>query len=610
MWRSVLLASVVLPVAAMAQEMPGRVGSRSVEPAGQALPDHKAANVRVEGAIVEPLKLPPDVSALKAPPGYKVSIFAQGLGNARMLAVADDGTVYLTRRTEGDVLMLRDTNGDGRAEAPVTVARRAGMHGIAIDGRTVYLVTQIDVYSAPILPDGRFGVLTRIIDDLPDTGQHPNRTIAVGGDGMLYISVGSTCNACAERSPESAAILRASKDGKSRTIYASGLRNTIGFGWHPRTGQLWGLDHGIDWLGDEQQPEELNKIDQGKGYGWPYIYAQGGHNPQDDPPGELTMADWDAMNERSVLGTDAHAAPMQMAFYKGAMFPAAEQGNAFAAFRGSWNRSDPSGYDVRRVRFDAAGNPVAIEPFVTGFLTRTQGGGIGHRGRLAGLAVAQDGALLFTDDENGVIYRVSYEGPDRAGSNLAGVMPGPMPLEPRPKGETLAMARDETQGRGSLRVGSPRFATRAAIPAEHSAWYQDVSPPLSWSGAPAGTKSFALLMEDPDAKMGKPFVHWVAWNIPATVMKFDEALPTFPQVPQLGKMRQGRNTRGSIGYYGPRPPVGDRPHRYHFQIFALDTLLEIKPGSDRETLIAAMAGHVLAKGETVGLYGQATPPVK
>ena len=144
MLRGVMLASVVLPGAVMAQEMPGRVGSKPVMPAEQALPDFKAANVRVEGAIVEPLKLPPDVSALKAPPGYKVSIFAEGLGNARMIAVADDGTVYLTRRAEGDVQMLRDTDGDGRAESPVTVARRAGMHGIAIDGRTAYLVTQID----------------------------------------------------------------------------------------------------------------------------------------------------------------------------------------------------------------------------------------------------------------------------------------------------------------------------------------------------------------------------------------------------------------------------------------------------------------------------------
>jgi Raf kinase inhibitor-like YbhB/YbcL family protein len=597
-----LLAGAAIP--AFAQ--PGRVGDRPDEPAGQPLPDHQAANVRVDGAVVEPLKLPPDLAALKVPAGYRIGIFAQDLGNARMLAVADDGTVYLTRRAEGDVQMLRDTNGDGRADLVRTVARRPGMHGIALDGRTAWLVTQKQVYTAPILTDGGFGPLTRIIDDLPDTGQHPNRTIALGPDGMLYLSVGSTCNACTEASPESASMLRVSRDGKSRMIYAAGLRNTIGFDWHPRTGALWGLDHGIDWLGDTQQVEELNRIASGKQYGWPFIYGMGGHNPQDDPPGNLAMEDWDRMSERPLLGTDAHAAPMQMAFYRGAQFPAAEQGSAYAAFRGSWNRREPSGYDVRRVRFDAAGNPVAIEPFVTGFITRVQGGGWGHRGRLAGLAVARDGALLFTDDENGVIYRVSYEGPDRAGSAL----PKPPVVNEQPPAGPIALARTETTANGRLTVSSPAFGANGAIPRQHSAYYEDISPPLSWGALPAGTRSVAVIMDDPDAASAKPVNHWLAWNIPPALTALPEAVPTLPQVDTLQNIRQGRNSRGSTGYFGPRPPVGDKPHRYHVQLFALDKTLDILPGSDRETLLRAMQGHVLGKGEVVGTYRQATAPTK
>lgn len=596
-------------VAASAQ--PGRVGDRPVAPAMQKLPDFRAANTRIEGATVEPVKLPPDLSALRAPVDYRISMFAENLGNARMLAVVDDGTVYLTRRREGDVQMLRDTNRDGRADMVRTVARRPGMHGIAIDGRTVFLITNKDVYTAPILANGGFGALTRIIDDLPDAGQHPNRTIAIGPDGMLYISVGSTCNACAETNVENATMLRASRDGKSRTIFAAGLRNPIGFGWQPRTGQMWGLDHGIDWLGDTQQQEELNRIGQGRQYGWPYIYAMGGENPQDDPPGDLTMNDWDRMSERSVLGTDAHAAPMQMEFYRGAMFPASEQGSAFAAFRGSWNREVPSGYDVRRVRFDAAGNAVAIEPFVTGFLTRTRGDGWGQRGRPAGLAFAQDGAMLFTDDINGVIYRVAYEGNAQAGAPLARPsMREPLPLEPRPRGPALAFARPETQAAGRVAVSSPAFRPNAAIRRIHTAFYEDISPALNWGALPAGTRSVALLMEDPDAPVGKPFVHWVAWNIAPTMTSLPEAVPTTPQVATMMNLRQGRNTRGSTGYYGPRPPIGDRPHRYHFQVFALDTMLDILPGSDRESLLAAMRGHVLGKGEVVGTYCQAAPPAK
>jgi len=132
------------------------------------------------------------------------------------------------------------------------------MHGIAIDGSKVYLVTVHDIYVADLQDDGSFGELVSIVDDLPDAGQHADRTIAVGPDGMLYVSVGSTCNACNEPNPENATILQVKPDGSARKILASGLRNTIGFAFEPKTGALYGADHGIDWLGDDQQPEEIN----------------------------------------------------------------------------------------------------------------------------------------------------------------------------------------------------------------------------------------------------------------------------------------------------------------------------------------------------------------
>jgi Raf kinase inhibitor-like YbhB/YbcL family protein len=314
------------------------------------------------------------------------------------------------------------------------------------------------------------------------------------------------------------------------------------------------------------------------------------------------------MSTRPTLTTDAHAAPMQMAFYTGAMFPASEQGNAFAAFRGSWNRAEPVGYDIRRTRFDANGNPVAIEPFVTGLLRRSTDGWVRH-GRPAGLAFANDGALLFSDDENGVVYRVAYEGRQPGATPLAATMVKPDPVEPRPAGSALALARPEATTAGRVTVSSVSFRRNAAIPQTFSAYYEDVSPALSWTAIPAA-KSYAILMEDPDAQTGNPFVHWVAWNIPATVTTVDIGVPTMPQLPELGMMRQGRNTRGSVGYFGPRPPVGDRAHRYHFQVFALDAMLDVAPGSNRETLLAAMKGRVIGKGEIVGLYGQLKPPEK
>jgi glucose/arabinose dehydrogenase len=174
------------------------------------------------------------------------------------------------------------------------------------------------------------------------------------------------------------------------------------------------MDHGIDWLGDDEQKEELNLLVAGEQYGWPYIYADNRHNPQPEPPGELSMEEWAKMSRPPVLLHTAHAAPMQLAFYGGAQFPAEYRGDAFVAMRGSWNRKPPSGYEVVRIRFKW-GKPVAFEPFATGFLVQTDGGW-GFIGRPAGVAVAADGALLVSDDTNGVIYRIAYSGSERDGA--------------------------------------------------------------------------------------------------------------------------------------------------------------------------------------------------
>ena len=237
-------------------------GAAAAQPTPHRIPHPKSASVQVTGHVVEPERLDPTparLAQLRMPAGFDVGVFARGLVNPRMLAVADDGTVYVTRRSVGDVVMLRDTNGDGAADQQAVVASRADMHGIAIRGSPMYLVTINDLYRTQIRADGTVGPLERVIDDLPDAGQHPDRTVAVGPDGKLYLSVGSTANAFAERNPENAAMLRVEPDGSSRTIFASGLRNTIGFAFSPGNGALYGMDHGIDWLGDNAQHEELNQ---------------------------------------------------------------------------------------------------------------------------------------------------------------------------------------------------------------------------------------------------------------------------------------------------------------------------------------------------------------
>jgi len=552
---------------------------------------------------------PQRLAGIKAPEGFSVSVFAQGLKNARILAVAPDGTVYVSRRDQGDVVMLRDQDGDGKADGGgVIVANRSGAHGLAIHDGSLYLVTVKELFKAPIKPDGTLGPLEMLIGDLPDSGQHPNRTMAFGPDGMLYLSVGSTCNACNESNPENATLLRISPNGKNRTIFASGLRNTIGFGWEPRTGELWGMDHGIDFLGDDVQPEELNKIERGKQYGWPHIWGVDGVNPQSTPIGEISKAQWKALSTPMTLGYTAHAAPMQMVFYTGGSFPSEYNGDAFVTMRGSWNRNPASGYEIVRVRF-ADGKPQKFEPFVSGFLTD---GGKTHIARPVGLAMAKDGALLMSDDANGVIYRIAYrEGTSGAASSTTAAPPaGRMQAQAmKGSGVPLAKDREETRAAGSITVSSVTIPSLAAIPLKHSEYADGVSPQLSWTPV-AGAKSYAIIMEDPDAKPVTPFVHWLAWNIPASVTQLSEGLQEQLRLTVPEGVLQGLTTRGSPGYYGPKPPVGDAPHRYHFQVFALDGELQNPPGADREELIAAMRGRVLAKGELVGTFQQQTKPLK
>lgn len=349
------------------------------------------------------------VSQLKLPAGFSIAKFADQLGQPRMLAVSQSGNVYVTDRMAGTVTLLRDTNADGKADQKQVVANIRSVHGITIYAGEMFLVSIKDVYKASINADGTLGQPQQLINNLPDAGQHPNRTIGFSPDGFMYLTVGSTCNACAEPNVEHATILRANPDGTGRTIFASGLRNTIGFGWHPQTKQLYGFDHGIDWLGDEQQREELNQIRQGAFYGWPYIYGDGNYNPQPRPMGDTTYAQILARTILPTISYDAHAAPLAMLFYTSGTgaaggFPAEYQNDAFVTMRGSWNRAQPSGYKVVRVHFEN-GTPTRIDDFVSGFLVD---GNQAQFGRPVGIATLPDGSLLFSDDNNGVIYRVSY----------------------------------------------------------------------------------------------------------------------------------------------------------------------------------------------------------
>ncbi|MEN6340965.1 MAG: PQQ-dependent sugar dehydrogenase [Methanospirillum sp.] len=344
------------------------------------------------------------LSRLTLPPNFTVGVFAKDLGGVRVLVAAPDGTVYASVPSSGTVLRLRDANGDGRAETVETVLRGyAGVHGLALGNGSLYFATPTTVYAAPIGADGAPGTPRIVADGLPSGGNHQAPGLGLSPDGRLYLTLGSTCNACQEASPERAAMLLL--ENGTRRVYAKGLRNTMGFDWNPVTGQLYGVDQGVDLRGDDLPPDEINRIVDGGNYGWPYVYGKqvpDGLTPF-DPPGTTKEA-FAATTEPSAIDLPAHSSPIQLRFYNGTAFPAEYRGDAFVTLHGSWNRNPPNGYRVVRLRFSPAGEPEGYEDFLTGFLYD----GTKVFGRPAGLAAMPDGALLVGDDFNGVVYRVAF----------------------------------------------------------------------------------------------------------------------------------------------------------------------------------------------------------
>ncbi|UOR03767.1 PQQ-dependent sugar dehydrogenase [Hymenobacter aerilatus] len=368
----------------------------------------EATPFKMTGNIYLPKKLPatPErVSSLKAPPGFTITKYAEGLDMPRMLAQAPNGDLYVTNRVKGTITLLRDANKDGKVDMTKQVAQKPNLHGLALKGNKLYISAIRELYVADVKADGTLGELKMLYKDLPDAGQHANRTMQFGPDGKLYLSVGSTCNACDEDNKENATLIQINTDGSGRTVYAHGLRNTIGFDWHPTTGQLFGMDHGIDWLGDEDQQEELNQIKQGAHYGWPSIIADGKHYPANKPKSGESYEQFDAKTVRPLLLYKAHSAPLGLVFNRAKQFPQEYQNDAFVTMHGSWNRAEPSGYKIVRVHFDQQGKPEKFEDFVTGWLVENNKS---EFGRPCGLIQANDGSLLVSDDDNGVIYRVAY----------------------------------------------------------------------------------------------------------------------------------------------------------------------------------------------------------
>ena len=337
--------------------------------------------------------------SLEIYPGLKVSVFASGLQGPRMLAFSPAGDLYVSLPSKGQVVVLPDRNRDGVADRQLVF--RGGLdrpHGLSFSGKDLIvaengrLVRLIDT-DADLKADG----LEVLTTDLPDGGGHWTRSL-VTTDQAWFVAAGSSCNACEERDPRRAAILRVDRNSHIATLYARGLRNSVGLAIHPRTGALWASDNGRDMLGDELPPEELNRIVAGGDYGWPYCY---GRRIPDPAFGSVERCQKTIAPQ---VEMPAHSAPLGIAFGSGLDFPAPLQQMLYVAFHGSWNRSVPTGYKLVGIPF-RNGHPTGPQQdILRGWLQ-----GLSAWGRPVAPAVGTDGALYLSDDRAGLIYRITAE---------------------------------------------------------------------------------------------------------------------------------------------------------------------------------------------------------
>lgn len=339
---------------------------------------------------------------LHVPDGFKLSVFADNLPNARSLALGDNGIVYVGTGTSGTVYAVEDSNHDGVADENHTITTNLYMpNGVAYkDG---------DLYVAEVNRIIRFDGITQALNKPPKPvvvyGQFPSdkhhgwKYLRFGPDGKLYTAIGAPCNICKPGKPY-ASLVKLNQDGSHFEIIARGIRNTVGFDWQPDTNALFFNEHGRDYLGDDLPPDELNQWSAvGEHFGFPHCHGGEILDPQfgaDKNCKEFTAPVWKYK---------AHNAPLGLRFYRGKQFPSDYQNQLLVAQHGSWNRTKPDGYRIALVRFKQ-GKPVSEEVFIDGWLTKDDN----VLGRPVDILEMPDGSLLISDDHVGLIYRVEYQG--------------------------------------------------------------------------------------------------------------------------------------------------------------------------------------------------------
>jgi glucose/arabinose dehydrogenase len=341
---------------------------------------------------------------IKLPPGFSIGVFSDQVPGARSMARSPKGILYVGTRGEGKVYALVDRNGDGRADEVHTIA--SGLkspNGVAWKDGALYVaeisrVLRFDGIDGRLKDPPKPAVVT---DAYPKDGHHGWKFIRFGPDGKLYVPVGAPCNVCDPENPIYSTITRMDPKGGKPEIFAKGIRNTVGFDWHPRTKELWFTENGRDWMGDEGPPDELDHSPKaGLHFGFPYCH--GGTVPDKEFGKNRQCSEF----VPPAIHLGPHVAALGMRFYTGTMFPEPYRGQIFIAEHGSWNRSEPIGYRVTLVRLQGD-KAVSYETFAEGWLAGNTSDNNAW-GRPVDVEVLPDGSLLVSDDKAGAIYRITH----------------------------------------------------------------------------------------------------------------------------------------------------------------------------------------------------------
>lgn len=337
---------------------------------------------------------------IKLPEGFMIDEYASGLEEARAMCWGEKGTLFVGSRGAGKVYAVIDSDNDYKADEVIVIDEGLTQPvGVAFKNGDLYVSAIGDIYKYPGIEDRLNNPPAKqlVTDAFPNERHHGWKFIAFGPDGKLYVPVGAPCNICHEDEEQFANIMRMNADGSELETYAKGVRNTVGFTWHPETKDLWFTDNGRDWMGDDLPPCELNRASQ-KGMHFGYPFCHGGRYADDEFGDERDCSEFTA----PVQNLGAHVAPLGVKFYTGTQFPEEYRNQIFIAEHGSWNRSSKVGYRVTMVKLNG-NKAISYEPFAEGWLEGEE-----NYGRPVDILLMDDGSMLVSDDYADKIYRIYY----------------------------------------------------------------------------------------------------------------------------------------------------------------------------------------------------------